>query len=158
MHNFDLKKITAVKGVQTFYQLTIDDQPDFSRSQTEEERNECKTGVLDTFQITLEEYYQKDLRMIYSYMDRNANNQPIAGNKYHELSRLKKDPIKDYEFKHGDIRVYSFKIPGGKVFAVAGCKNNQKRDIELLRSLKKQYYEQHINNLTNEKRRIIKKR
>ena len=74
MHKFDVKKISAIKGKQTFYQLTIDDNPDYHGAKSEEEKNERKTGVLDIYEESLEEIYLKDLRMIYTYMDRVANN------------------------------------------------------------------------------------
>ncbi len=140
MPKFDVKKISAIKGKQAFYQLTIDDNPNYKGAKSEEEKNEKKTGVLDIYEKGLEEFYLKDLRMIYTYMDRVANNLPVSGKKYHELTdRPKNDSIKDFEFKHGDLRVYAFKNEIGKIFAVAGYKKNQIRDINKLRSLKKQY-------------------
>jgi len=141
MSNFDLKKITAIKGRQVFYQLTIDDNPVYDGVETEEEKNEKKTGILDIYESQLEKRYKKDLRMIYTYMIRVANNMQVSGAKYHELDRPKNDPVKDYEFKHGDLRVYAFKIHNGKIFVHGGFKNSQAKDIAILRSLKKQYLE-----------------
>ncbi|MBO9573646.1 MAG: hypothetical protein J7497_15770 [Chitinophagaceae bacterium] len=139
MPNFDLKKITATKGKQLFYQLTIDDNPDYSDAETEEEKNERKTGVLDEYEAGLEKRYQKDLKMIYAYMDRVSNNLAVSGQKYHELDRPSGDRVKDFEFKHGDLRVYGFKHDSGKIITVGGYKNSQKADIQRLRSLKQQY-------------------
>jgi len=139
MITFDIKQITAVKGKQTFYQLTIDDFPAYNDEDDENQRNEKKKGVLDWYEEELEVKYQKDLHMIYAYMQRVANNQMVAGSKYHELSRPKSDQIKDFEFKHGDLRVYAFQAPGGKIIAVGGYKNRQNKDINRLRSLKQQY-------------------
>lgn len=139
MSKFDLKKLTMLSGSQQFYQLTINDNPDFTGATTDEQRNERKTGVLDIFEKNLEAKYHKDLRMIFAYMDRVANNLPVSGSKYHELKRPKNDLTKDFEFKHGDLRVYAFKIHNGKIFALAGYKNNQDRDISALREIKKQF-------------------
>lgn len=140
MPKFDLKKITAIKGKQNFYQLTIDDSPNYNGIETAEERNEKKTGVLDLYESELEKIYIKDLNMIYTYMDRVANNLPVSGKKYHELTdRPKNDIIKEYEFKHGDLRVYAIKHKIGKIFVLGGYKNNQVQDIKKVRSLKNQY-------------------
>lgn len=136
---FDLKKITAIKGKQVFYQLTIDDFPDYKTTDSPDDQNNKKTGVLDLFERELESKYRKNLLMIYSFMERVANNLPVSGAKYHELKRPKIDSIKEFEFKHGDIRVYAFKSSGGKIFVLGGYKNNQDSDIIKMRSLKKQY-------------------
>lgn len=142
MPKFDLKEITAVKGKQKFYQLTIDDNPDYKGVTTEEERNERKTGVLDEYEQQLETRYQKDMRMIYAYMEKVANNEHVSGKKYHELTdRPSSDKVKDFEFKHGDLRIYCFKSEEGKIFAVGGYKNSQDSDISRLRSLKNQYFD-----------------
>jgi len=142
MPKFDIKRISAIKGSQIFYQLTIDDKPNYDGCVSEEDRNERKTGQLDKYEKKLEKNYKKDLHMIYAYMDLVANNQPVSGNKYHELTdRPKNDLIKDFEFKHGDLRVYAFKFSNGKIFALGGYKNNQTSDIKKLRSLKNQYFD-----------------
>lgn len=138
---FDLKKITAIKGKQACYQLTVDDFPEYLITDTPDQQNEKKTGVLDVFEEGLEVKDRKNLKMIYAFMERVANNLPVAGTKYHELKRPKSDPVKDFEFKHGDIRIYGFKSPRGKIFVLGGYKNNQAADIVRMRSLKKQYLE-----------------
>ena len=142
MPKFDLKKVDAVIGVQEFYQLTIDDNPVFFGSETPEEINNLKKGVLDIYEAELEKKYKKNLVQIYSSMNRVANNQHVPGEKYHELTdRPKNDPYKDYEFKHGDLRVYAVKSPQGKIIILCGYKNQQKKDIVKMRSLKLQYFE-----------------
>jgi hypothetical protein len=140
MPTFDLKKITLIDGKQTFYQLTIDDIPNFEGATTEEEKNERKTGVLDLYEQELEAMYMKDIEMIYAYMNMVANNAQIPGKKYHDLDRDKNDPHPDFEFKHGDLRLYGVKIPGGKIIFLGGYKNNEEKNIRRLRSLKKQYF------------------
>jgi hypothetical protein len=141
MPKFDLKEI--IKGRQTFYQLTIDDNPDYAGALTDAEKNDRKTGVLDIYEENLEAVYEKDIQKIHAYIERVANNQPVPGDKFHDLTdRPKNDLIVDYEFKSGDLRVYCFKITGGKVVVVGGYKNNQDADIRKCRSLKKQFFEQ----------------
>jgi hypothetical protein len=142
MRKFDLKKITAVQGKQVFYQLTIDDNPDFSNLAEGETENDRKTGVLDSYEATLESRYKKNLAQIYNAMNRVANNEHVPREKYHELTERKSnDPYKDYEFKHGDLRVYAIKTEGGKIIILGGFKNTQKEDIVQMRSLKKQFFE-----------------
>lgn len=140
MSKFDLKKITGVKGKQVFYQLTIDDTPDYDGAESEEEMDKRKTGVLDLYEAELEDKYLKDIDMIYAYMNMVANNEQVSGTKYHQLDRDKNDNYPDFEFKHGDLRVYGVKIDGGKIIVLGGYKNNQKKDIRRLRSLKNQYF------------------
>ena len=140
MPNFDLKKITIIDGKQVFYQLTIDDSPNFDGAITEDEINGRKTGVLDLYEQELESRYIKDMEMIYAYMNMVANNAQIPGTKYHELDRDKNDPYQDFEFKHGDLRLYGVKITGGKIIFLGGYKKNEEKNIRRLRSLKRQFF------------------
>lgn len=142
MAKFDLKKISAIQGKQAFFQLTIDDDPDFEEAENEEARNERKTGVLDIYEAGLEAKYKKNLAQIYNAMQRVANNEHVPGEKYHELqNRPQNDPYKDYEFKHGDLRVYAIKDTVGKIIILCGYKNAQDNDIRKMRALKRQYFE-----------------
>lgn len=146
MSTFGIKKIMAIKGKQQFYQLTIDDHPDLTGAISEEEVNERKTGVLDIYEKNLEKSYRKNLIQIYNIMERVANNVHVPGDKYHEMTgRDKSDPHKDYEFKHGDLRVYAIKTSSGKVIILCGYKNSQSSDIRQMRQLKKQF----LNSLYN---------
>ena len=142
MPKFDLKKILTVRGKQDFYQLTVDDNPNYLGKKTEDEKNEAKHGVLDEYENGLETKYKPHFNGIVSYMQLIANNEHVSGKKYHELSgRDKSDTVKDFEFKNGDLRVYCFKSPLGKIIAVGGYKNEQGSDIVKMRNLKKQYLE-----------------
>ena len=140
MSKFDLKQIDSIKGIQKFYQLTIDDKPDYSNLAEGETKNDRKTGVLDKYKTQLQSKYLKDLVSIYAYMERVANNEPVPGIKYHILERPKSDPYVDFEFKKGDLRVYGIQTPDGKVIVLGGYKNDQPADIRRLRSLKEQYF------------------
>ena len=140
MPKFDLKEISAIKGKQKFYQLTIDDEPALMKGDSEEVINEKKTGVLDIFEEHLEKKYRKDIEMVYAYMNIIANGEHVAGTKYHILERDKNDPYQDFEFKHGKLRIYGVKIDGGKVIFLGGYKNQERKNLQRLRSLKKQYF------------------
>lgn len=142
MSKFDLKKIDFIKGTQEFYQLTIDDDPDFSNMREDENREDRKTGVLDEFEKSLNETERKKLKSIYAIMERVANNQHVDGTKYHELmERPSSDPIKDFEFKKDKIRIYASQMPGGKILMLCGFKNSQSKDIKKFRKLKQRYFE-----------------
>jgi uridine kinase len=139
MPNFDLKLLTGVRGIQRFYQLTIDDNPVILVTDTLEQQNEKKIGVLDQYEKQLEEKYKPDLEKIYAYMDVIANNGSLPATKFRELKRPGSDKDKDFEFKSGDLRVYAIKGEGSKIIVLCGYKNKQKKDINKMRSLKKQY-------------------
>lgn len=146
MANFDLKQLTTVIGKRPFFQLTVDDIPDFKNAKTEKEKNERKTGVLDIYEKSLEKIYIKDLVQIYYTMNKVSNHELVPKEKFRELKgRKKSDPYKDYEFKHGDLRIYATQSPTGKIIIMASFKNKQKKDIEKMRSLKLQYFKSLLN-------------
>ena len=135
---FGFKIITEVKGRETFYQLTINDSFKTTGKETPDEINAKKTGVLDDFENSLETKYQKDLRGIYTYMNLIAQGSSVSKEKFKDITP-DKEKVKEYEFKHGDLRVYAIKTEGGKIIMLAGYKNKQKDQIKKFRSLKKQY-------------------
>lgn len=138
MYKFDFKEIIfPIKAKQKFYQLTVDDEPVYNRKDT---ANENKIGILDLFVKKLEKKYKKDIDMIYAYMNMVANGEHVPGTKYHILERDKNDPYPDFEFKHGKLRVYGVKIDGGKVIFLGGYKTEERKNIQRLRSLKKQFF------------------
>ena len=141
MSKFDLKKIDAIEGKQRFYQLTIDDAPDYTNLLPGETENDRKTGVLDEYELNLETKDKKDLVSIYAYMERIANNQHVDGTKYHTLGRPSNDPYTDFEFKKGKLRVYGIQTPEGKVIVLGGFKKKEDANIRRLRSLKQQYFD-----------------
>jgi hypothetical protein len=152
MPTFDLKKITAVKGKQEFYQLTENDSPDLSGVEKAKDKdaeiNERKRGVLDEFENGLETKYQKDKEKILTYMNQVANNQLLPKTKFRHLNKgAKKGEIKEYEFKSGDLRYYCIGLPNGKVVVICGYKNGQDGDIARLGKIKKDVYQQVIKKL-----------
>ena len=63
--------------------------------------------------------------------------------KFKVLKRNKSDTIVDYEIKTKDFRIYLFRDDNSsKVIVLGGFKKNQKKDIEKLRRIKKQYFNQ----------------
>ena len=142
MPKFDTKTITAVKGRQKFVQLTIDDDPDFTTTTTPDEKNDCKHGVLDEFEASLQANEKEHFARIITIMERVANLQPVPHTQFKDLNgRKKSDPIKDYEFKCGSLRVYAADMPNGKIVILGGYKNKQTEDIRKMRSRKKQYFD-----------------
>jgi hypothetical protein len=142
MANFDLKKIAVATGTCPIYQLTIDDNPDYTNAESEEERNRRKTGVLDEYEKNLESKYKKNMVQIYNTVQRVSNMELVPKEKFRQLQgRKKNDPYPDFEFKHGDLRVYAIAGPGGKIIIFGGFKNEQEEDIKKMRVLKLKYFE-----------------
>lgn len=87
-----------------------------------------------------EELDSLDQQIIY-----HAQMQKLAPGKFKELSANASDPIKDFEFRTRNLRVYLFKLPSeagqtGKVIVIGGLKKEQKADIARMRRIKKEYY------------------
>jgi len=137
---FALQNIEAVEGIQEFDKLLVDG-----------------VAPLDTFEENLEDRDKRSLEKIYLYMNDVANNRSLPKTKFRVLTP-KKERVKEYEFKDGNLRVYGISKFGGKIIVLGGYKNRQKKDIVSFRSLKAQYLSQQpvkINN--NEKSGTIEK-
>ncbi len=140
MSKFALQNIEAVRGNQTFEKLVVDGIAPF-----------------DTFENKLESKYLKNLHKIYFYMEEVAKNRSLPNTKFKDITP-KKEIVKEYEFKDGDLRVYGISKFGGKIIIIGGYKNQQKKDYRRFRSLKEQYLKQESQNTKcNEKRRTPKK-
>ena len=83
-------------------------------------------------------------------MDRVSNLQTVSPKKFKDVTP-RRELIKEYEFKDGDLRVYAIKIFNGELILFGGYKNQQKSDFTKFRSLKSKYLE-FINKSNNEKR------
>ena len=138
MANFATKNINSVSGKQRFQQLVIVRE---SNSSSKDIDPEILDGELDRFEAGLQQTELKHFTHILNSMDRVANNQMVPRKKFHELTKSKKDPVKEYEFKSGDLRVYAIDITGGKLVVLGGYKNSQDSDINRFKSLKSQYIE-----------------
>ncbi len=121
MPKFVLHEIEAIKGKQIFCQVEIN-------------------GVkqLDTFEEELAgTSYLSEFRTMLTYMEFVANNKPLPQTKFRELKGVK-DGIKEYEFKSKHLRIYAVHQKGGKIIVLCGFKNNQEKDINRFRSIKKE--------------------
>lgn len=124
MPNFALRKIDAVRGIQSFEKLIVDGVAPF-----------------DTFENNLETKYRRNLQKIYFYMNEVANNKTLPITKFKDVTP-KKGAVKEYGFKDGDLRVYGISKFGGKIIILGGYKNQQKKDYRTFRSLKELYLKQ----------------
>lgn len=140
MSRFALQNIDAVEGNQTFEKLLVDGVSPF-----------------DLFENELETKDRRSLEKIYFYMNEVANNRTLPNTKFKDVTP-KKEKVKEYEFKDGDLRVYGISKYGGKIIILGGYKNQQKKDYRTFRSLKEQYLNQDSNKTNyNEKSRTPKK-
>ena len=162
MSKFALKNIEAIKGRQRFSQLIVlpndaDAEAIQNKIYNDELSNrEVQDGQLDIYEKELEGKYTGSLASILNIMNRVANLQSVSQDKFKDITPSK-ETVKEYEFKHQDLRVYAIYAPDGKIIVFGGYKNNQKADIKKFRSLKSQYLESLKNN-HNEKRSIAQKR
>jgi hypothetical protein len=147
MSKFVTKNIELVDGKQQFKQLIIvDDKVDAIKLQAEIAQKEINgqevdiDGVLDIYQNSLEVKYESSFRGIVAIMNRVANGQSVASEKFKDVTP-EKELTKEYEFKYQDLRVYAIKIFNGKLILLCGFKNQQHSDYSEFRSLKKKYLE-----------------
>ncbi|MBR3287174.1 MAG: hypothetical protein IKI72_05075 [Bacteroidales bacterium] len=124
MSTFALGNIEAVKGTQSFEKLFVDGVAPF-----------------DIFEKHLEAKYRRCLEKIYFYMNEVANNRTLPYTKFRDITP-KKEKVKEYEFKEGDLRVYGISKYGGKIIILGGYKNKQKKDYRTFRSMKEQFLRQ----------------
>ena len=123
MSRFTLKRIDTVKGRIKIYKLLIDDNCEFDKL-CKSLTNDKRDDVIGSIFATLEAY---------------SNLQMLPGTRFKELKRPKSDPIKDYEIKSGNYRVYMFKDSKGGIVVFGAQKNTQQKDIKRLRAIKVDY-------------------
>jgi hypothetical protein len=122
MSKFALHNIESINGKQLFFQLEI---------------NGIKQ--LDVFEEELiGTTYDGEFKTALTLMDFIANNRTLPKTKFRDITP-KKESVKEYEFKTKHLRIYAINKPGGKIIVLGGFKNNQKSNINLFRSIKKQY-------------------
>lgn len=122
MPKFALKKIKAIKGKQSFYDLKIND-----------------VGQFESFSNELGEQYKNELLTLNARMDLVANLNRLPKEKFRDITP-KKESVKEYEFKTKHLRLYAIHIEKtGKIIVLCGYKNTQKSDITSFRSLKSQF-------------------
>src|ERR1700740_1455212 len=104
MPKFELKIIKAIKGVQTFEELFIDD-----------------VGQLEKFKQSLVgTTYQSEFMTLMSYMNFVADNGRLPDKKFKMLSGA--NGVKEYEFKSKHLRIYCVSKVGGKIVFLGGLK------------------------------------
>jgi hypothetical protein len=147
MAKFVTKNIPLVEGRQQFKQLIIvEDHVDAVKLQVEIVQKEANgqevemDGVLDLYEKSLEAKYKSSFRSIIAVMNRVANMESVANDKFKDITP-DKVVEKEYEFKHQDLRVYAIKIFTGKLILICGFKNQQRNDIAAFRMLKQRYLE-----------------
>lgn len=142
MSKFVIKNIKSVCGKQVFKQLVIvENNVDIKKLQQDIDENKSDvTGVFDDYENSLEDIYKSSLNGIITIMNLVADLQSVPVQKLRDVTP-KKELVKEFEFKYGDLRVYAIKIPNGKLILLGGYKNNQKPDFAKFRSLKGQYLE-----------------
>ena len=123
MSKFTLKRIDSVKGKIKIFKLLVNGNCEFDAFCEVLER-EKKDNVIGSLFATLEAY---------------ANIQMLPGTRFKELKRHKSDPIKDYEIKSGNYRIYLYKDPNGGIVIFGGARKNQKSDIKRFRAIKHEY-------------------
>nr|WP_321229660.1 hypothetical protein [uncultured Psychroserpens sp.] len=73
----------------------------------------------------------------------NNEGDKIPTTKFKQLKRNKGDKIVDYEIRTRDFRIYLFKDEEyGKIIVLGGFKKNQSKDINKLRRIKAEYFNQ----------------
>lgn len=135
MSNFATKSIRAVKGKQQFRQLVI-----LSTYENKQEKIEKEKGQLDIYEESLEIRYQPLFNRVLSIINAVANCESLPQNQWKNVTP-KKESIKEYEIKAGDLRLFAIDAPNGKILILGGYKNQQEKDFKRFRSLKKQYIE-----------------
>jgi putative component of toxin-antitoxin plasmid stabilization module len=124
MSTFVLKKLDAVVGKQSFFELVIDDNSQF---------NDYCQGIKNNKQ------YYSELLKIFTLMNLVSQLKMLPQTKFKDITP-NKESVKEYEFKSKHLRVYAFHLEKtGKIVAYGGYKNTQKEDISKFRSYKSRY-------------------
>lgn len=89
-------------------------------------------------QVEREGNLRKQLIGIIHNMNEVANRRSLPKEKFRDITP-EKDPVREYEFKKGDLRVYAIKDLTGHLVILGGKKNSQKKDIRSFRSIKQRY-------------------
>jgi hypothetical protein len=123
MSKFALEKIEQVVGKIKFYRLVIDSKCQFTEF--------CNS-------IENEGGYDDQLDAIYSRMNSIANLKMLPKEKFRQLFA---SPVKQYEIKTKDLRVYLIKEEKtGNIIFLGGKKNSQKGDIKKFITIVKSYH------------------
>ncbi len=123
---FALRKIEAIVGKQSFYELLIE-----GNSQYEDFTKKVKKNP----------QYYSELKTILAYMNLVVELKMLPKAKFRDITPIK-DTVREYEFKSDHLRVYTFHLEKtGKVVAYWGYKNSQDEDMKRIRSIKQRFIE-----------------
>lgn len=125
MGNFSLKEIDEIEGKRIIYKMSID--------------GNC---LFEQFENEIEEVgqYEEELASIFAHIEDFSNQVMLPKTKYRILNKgIKKDRIKEYEFKSKHLRVYGIKASTGSIIILGGYKTTQKSDINRLKKIKTEY-------------------
>jgi hypothetical protein len=125
MERFTLKQIDEIEGKQIIYKMFIDG-----------------TCLFEQFENEIEDVgqYEEELASILAHIEDFSNQILLPKTKFRILNKgLKKDKIKEYEFKSKHLRVYGIKAPSGSIIILGGYKTTQKKDISSLKRIKSEY-------------------
>ncbi|MEX2232315.1 MAG: hypothetical protein WD824_09150 [Cyclobacteriaceae bacterium] len=125
MPKFALSDIPEVKGLIRFKKLLINDVCQYDQ-------------FFD--QIRKEGNLSKQLIGLLNNLNQVANLKRLPKEKFRDITPAK-DPVKEFEIKKGDLRLYVFKDEAGHIVVIGGKKSTQDEDIGWFRSIKKQYLE-----------------
>lgn len=127
MTNFTVKIIENLCGKQAFYKLVNGTKCEFDEFWNKYSKDKLMSKQLAQIQARLR--YIADLK--YDHLDRT---------KYRELTgRKSNDPLKDYEIKTKNLRLYFFKDEIGQIIVFGGTKDSQDEDIKRMRAIKVEY-------------------
>jgi putative component of toxin-antitoxin plasmid stabilization module len=125
MSKFALTDIPEVKGLIRFKKLVIDGVCQYDQF--------CD-------QIRKEGNLSKQLIGLLSNLNQVANLKRLPKQKFRDITPAN-DPVKEFEIKKGDRRLYVFKDEAGHIIVFGGKKSTQNADIGRFRSIKRQYLE-----------------
>ena len=124
MSRFALEDITEVKGQIRFKKLVVDGFCQYDEF--------CE-------QIESDGNLKKQLVGIFANMNQVAQMNRLPREKFTDITP-KKEQVKEFEIKKGDLRVYLIKEEG-HIVIIGGKKGSQHEDIRQFRSIKQRYLE-----------------
>lgn len=124
MSRFALEDITEVKGQIRFKKLVVDGFCQYDEF--------CE-------QIESDGNLKKQLVGIFANMNQVAQMNRLPREKFRDITP-KKEQVKEFEIKKGDLRVYLIKGEG-HIVIIGGKKGSQHEDIRQFRSIKQRYLE-----------------
>jgi len=132
LSEFIVKPIEGLNGNVQICKLHIDGECEFDDFVSELKKSKKGQALLDS---------------IFQNLEYVALGKRLPEIKFRQLKREKGDEIPDYEVKKDSkfkkaVRVYLFKDSDNRVIAVVGSKKTQNKDIQRLRRIKAEYYEQ----------------